>query len=393
MSFPFSSSPKREYGCSVLVCENGVSLVIYEKLAQNQAKVFYAKNLHMPHQKKGTSRQLGSLISSSVYHLLHDFEQEMRKKERFDVTLSNISFFYAPPLSFAATEEVESQNEKTAELNEQVLASLLKSAEESFIGRFKEVGVRADDVSARYSVIERRIANPKLEGYPVSEYLERPFNHFSALVSFAAVPSFLVKKLTDVCHSIFRNSSVYHKSVMYSVLDDISSSESGQVLLLGALLPDNSVLAYSKHAAPLSHSVFDGGEEHLVAHVAHTLSVTKSVVHSYVTLYREKKLHGESETRFANALDSAREFWAKSMVTAYQTMSELFMLPKTITLIPSGGLSEIVFTKAVTSDDSQSYLINTVGKEHYPNIGCIEHLTISPLEALLINRSLAHSKS
>lgn len=386
--------PNRTYGCTVLVYEHSVSLLVYETLLEEKIRIFYSCSKHVQRLPKKRSHGQSASIPPAIYQLLHTFESEMRKKERVGFHVKEAAIFYAPPLVYEAAEEISSQSKAEQILNEKILASLLQKAKKSFSEHLentkKERKLPAD--SSQGVIIEQLLAKPSINGYPVREYLGRTFREFSALVSLASIPSSLMQGITDVVHSVFRGAEVRHHSVMYSMLAALQQKkqESSNFVVCG-ILSDVSLLLYASGPAPIIHSIFDGGERHFIANLAHRLSVSNAVAQSYTEMYLENKMHDDSKERFSSSLKYAFEFWFKDLHSSYQSMNEVYMLPKTILVIPSGAFGQLICQKCSPEYSEHGYVLSTLTPEDFSSVQHTESVSLSTLDCILVDESVRHS--
>ncbi len=377
----------------MLISDGEVSLIVYETLAKNRARVFYSKYLRTQRRGNNETQKSEVVLSSAVYRLLHEFEQDMMRKERRTISIQYLTFFYAPPFSFSAAEEISAHCDEKKQLNEIILLDLLRNAENTFYGRLTNGGIDKKNAASRYTIIEKRISSAMIEGYLVNDYLGRLFCDFSARVSFTSVPTSLVLRLTDSCHSIFRKASIHHSSVAHASLAVLSSLyPSNSSFLFSVVLSNLSFLTYAQNNASICEVIFDGGEDHALANLSSALSVTKTVASSYINMFRNKKLHDKSEEYFVKALSVSLDAWLKDLVFAYQGISEMFMLPKSILVVPSGNVCGLALQQNyISSDKFMGYNLNVVDIGRFSNVESTENVLISPLDALLTEAAFAHT--
>ena len=386
-----SHSHNREYGCTLLVCERAVSLLSYESLPENKTRVFYSRSMHVPQTQNGVASRHSSSISSAVYQLLRAFDEEMRKKVRLGIKIRRITVYYAPPLSFTSTEEVSLQSKEHDMINEQFLTTVMHDAEKSFLSRLNESNSSHAVRTSRGVIIERHIARPSIDGYPVGEYLGRAFKEFAALISFSSISTTLSQKIADVCHSIFRDSEISHQSAVNSILSAVRRLKTEEDnFLLAAILPDISFLIYASGSVPLTHSVFDGGEQHLEANLARSLSVTKPVARSYTKLHLDLKLHSQSEVNYLASLKEVFGLWVDEAIKAYKNISEIYMLPKTIRVVTSGEIGTVMCHNRVFEYENQGYLFKAIVSGEIKTVEHTEGFPITALDCLLVDEALNH---
>ena len=386
-----SRSHNREYGCTLLVCERAVSLLSYESLPENKTRVFYSRSMHVPQTQNGVASRHSSSVSSAVYQLLRAFDEEMRKKVRLGIKIRRITVYYAPPLSFTSTEEVSLQSKEHDMINEQFLTIVMRDAEKSFLSRLNESNSSHAVRTSRGVIIERHIARPSIDGYPVGEYLGRAFKEFAALISFSSISTTLSQKIADVCHSIFRDSEISHQSAVNSILSAVRRLKTEEDnFLLAAILPDISFLIYASGSVPLTHSVFDGGEQHLEANLARSLSVTKPVARSYTKLHLDLKLHSQSEVNYLASLKEVFGLWVDEAIKAYKNISEIYMLPKTIRVVTSGEIGTVMCHNRVFEYENQGYLFKAIVSGEIKTVEHTEGFPITALDCLLVDEALNH---
>jgi len=343
----------REFGATVLVGTHTVRLSVFERLPEKKARVFFSATTHLQRQAHRTN--LESHLASALYRLLHDFESSMRKAGHSGATPQDIFIFYAPPVAVSATSQVRVQaSEKTPELDGDVLASLIADAEKEFRSRVKNEAKAKGMLTYELETIERNISQTLLDGYPVTSYFSRPFREFSARVSLTGIPKKLAGKLSDACHSIFRESKVYHRECVSAVLSAVARTRAtSEHFLCAIVFPDISVLALSQKGHLVGQVSFENDGERMALGLSRLLASTKITALSYARLFAEGKLHGESESHFRKALGDISEKWTGDALQACSELSESLLLPKTIYVVPSGTLDGTVL-KNVPADRKDS---------------------------------------
>jgi len=386
-----SHSHNREYGCALLVCEHAVSLLSYELLHGSKTRVFYAHSMRVPQTQDGVASKHSSSVSSAVYQLLRAFDEEMRKKGRLGIKIKHITVYYAPPLSFTATEEVSLRSKEHDVVNEQFLTTVMRDAEKSFLSRLGGPNSSPVAKTSRNTIIERHISRPSIDGYPIGEYLGRAFKEFAALISFSSISTVLSQKIADVCHSIFRDSEISHQSTVNSILSAVRRLKTEEDnFLLAAILPDISFLIYVSGSVPLTHLTFGGGEQRLEANMARSLSVTKQVARSYTKLHLDSKLHSQSEVNYLASLKEVFGLWADEAMKAYKNISEIYMLPKTIRVVTSGEIGEVMCRNHVFEYENQSYLFKAIVSGEIKTVERTGGFPVTVLDYLLVDEALNH---
>ena len=113
---------------------------------------------------------------------------------------------------------------------------------------------------------------------------------------------------------------------------------------------------------------------------------------SYAALAREDKLHGTSQRRLKKALQEAAQNWYFDAVKAKQNMSDLLVLPKTLYVVPSGEIDEMVLATLTESGNTTNvdFQIQVLSKKQIQNIEVTEHVSAGAEDLLLIAWILVH---
>lgn len=392
MSFLFSRRVKRELEAALLVEFSSVRMLVFERLQEGSVRIFYSEDKSLPrHSADITARQRATLTASATYQLFHDFESSFRKKGYENASIRNTTFFYAPPLAKHSNERVIMKNSETkATLTEQDLGAVFAEAEKQSLTLLKEISKKSGSSYEKHEVIDRKISEINLDGYPVSDFLLKPYTEFSALVSLSAVPEHLTEKLADACHAVFRKSHISHKSSVLAILETLRLLRLvPERFLCSAVFSSHSTLMYvgSEHQSDLA--LFDCGSKYLSSSLSKRLSSSKTVVESYASLYENGKLHGESQTHFIDAIKGPGQEWLAGALKARHDITKLFMLPKTLYIVPSGRIDSIILAAVpVKTGDQQDLEPHLISRDSFGAVEVSDHVIAGVMDIILVISAL-----
>ncbi|HEY4499029.1 MAG TPA: hypothetical protein VJH94_03125 [Candidatus Paceibacterota bacterium] len=396
MVFSFSRSHKREFGAVIFVELSNVRLMVFEYLAVSRVRIFFSEKKPLPrYTAPGYSfdKRVATSIASAAYQLLHEFERVMLKKN-YAVTPSEIYVLYAPSIAQTSTERIYLENKKTkAAVSQETLQTLLKEGEQRAILRMRE-NVKKETVPfPKQAVIERALTELTIDGYPVHDVFSKEFRDFSALISIVTIPEMLLLVVTDACHSIFRKATLFHKVSVSETITALRDLEKMPDRFFCALLfQDFSVFMYVGTHDMSKQLLLSNGAKHIESGLAKSLSSSRTVMMSYAALAREDKLHGTSQSRLKKALQEAAQNWYFDAVKAKQNMSDLLVLPKTLYVVPSGEIDEMVLATLTESGNTTNvdFQIQVLSKKQIQNIEVTEHVSAGAEDLLLIAWILVH---
>lgn len=350
----------------VFVGIRDVGVVVYETSPDHGVRFLYSQRKRFSRHEKETERRHFSVVAAHIDQLFHGVAAWLSKNGAVSADLRHAAFFYEPPLSSVGTERIVLTSEKRAKLDESALRDAVAAAEEKFCGPAgNEPGETGH--AAKRVIIARRFIGAKLDGYPVNSYLGRTYREFAASLTLGALPEILTGMAEDAAHSIFPSLAVEHGIVALALFDVLAAFDGIPPSFdYCAILPDQTLIGSVQKGVLMRSASFGGGSRHLLDVVSHSLSVTRSVAESSLSLYEQKRLHGESETHVAAAIATARDAWVAAFADAQQEMSSGLLLPLNTYLVPSGPVDAAVLKEAANtlavSSQSLEYPVMTPGQ-------------------------------
>ncbi len=383
------ASVKKRVAAHFAIGLRHVQLVVYEEYQPGRARVDFCQALNLPRYEQKNAKQVRSAVASGVFKLLEKYREPKKGLNLKDPEL--LAFYIAPPLAVSGTEPVIIRKKTVALLTEKDLQSAIEHAEQSFLARTKK-NEEAMPPEDQIVIIERELHSAMLDGYPVDSYLLRSCKEFSATLTVAETDNTLIEKLNDVCRPLFPQTVFSFKALELNLLDGIDTEKN---YLLCFLLPHGSHWVHVQQGFPVGFYFDQFGSEKIAAVVAHSLKGTQTVAQSYVRLYVEKKLHGNSESRFIKAVESAGAEYLKAIESVRGEFGNGFLLPKCLYIIPSDEIDLLVSLKlpASGSDQYGQYQLSVIDGKDKIAIESSEPSCAIGSTALLINRTLNHRNS
>ena len=310
------------------------SLVLFNK---NQIpKFLYAVNTPFVGEKQdialfseGMTSLLDSTLKDTIKKGWSNFDNNNRKK------ISHVVLSFSSPWCVLKTKEINLSKDNPFIITKAFIDSVVLKEEAMF--KTELLKDHSETMKDGFDVIEKSIVHAKINGYAVSDILNKKTKSLDAFVSMSAVPQNIKEKISSIVlkHTHIPKENIMMHSfplVLFSTIRDNFDSGADFILInIGSEMTDISLINDNTIKSVAS---FPFGKNTIIRHISKSFKISEEIAESQLVMYLSEKVNDTVFTSIQSLILDLEKEWAVYFEDALLALSKNTIWPmKTFVLV------------------------------------------------------------
>lgn len=310
------------------------SLVLFNK---NQIpKFLYAVDTPFVGEKQdvalfseGMISLLDSTLKDTIKKGWSNFGNNNRKK------ISHVVLSFSSPWCVLKTKEINLSKDAPFIITKAFIDSVVLKEEAMF--KKELLKDHSETTKDGFDVIEKSIVHAKINGYAVSDIMNKKTKALDAFVSMSAVPQNIKEKISSIVlkHTHIPKENIMMHSfplVLFSTIRDNFDSGADFILInIGSEMTDISLINDNTIKSVAS---FPFGKNTIIRHISKSFKISEEIAESQLVMYLSEKVNDTVFTSIQSLILDLEKEWAVYFEDALLALSENTIWPmKTFVLV------------------------------------------------------------
>ena len=240
------------------------------------------------------------------------------------------------------TKEVRITKEQDFSINSLFIKEILSSEEKIFKTELAQKF--AGNTEDSFNVIDRSMVYPRINGYPVQDFLGKSAKDFEVSLCMTAVAKTLEDKVINI---ISKNTHIERDKimlysfsiVMFSMIRDYFAEESNFMLM--DITNEVTDITIVKNDIITDTASFPCGRNFMIHQIAKASDISTEIALSSVYMYMQSKTHDAVSKKLEELIENSEKEWAIYLEDTLHTLSPDMIFPRNLYITASSDTAPL----------------------------------------------------
>jgi len=343
--FSFFKKNKESYSLVFNIGSGSVSGGIVKFTEDIGVNMSYYSKENIPFQKTVSILKHLDLMRDSLATLAGRIQKEGLQKlnlsKSSNASINRVFYMFSSPWSASQVKIIKIKEPKVFKITEEYVTRVINSQERQF----------QEEISKTGKIIEKKIIQLKINGYVVSDIINKTAKDIEIAVFFTVVPKEILQILDDVVSKVFAVNNVWCHSLslsVFSVIRDMFPHKEDFIHIdISEEITDISVI---RDDLMTSVASIPFGRNHFIRELSTVLKVSEEIADSMIKMHSLKSNDELGAIKLSVAMDTAAKNWLTSITDVLNSYKEKIYVPDSIFLVANSDLVPFLKNKLEKND-------------------------------------------
>ncbi|MBX4210584.1 hypothetical protein KW783_01280 [Candidatus Parcubacteria bacterium] len=327
-----------------------VSVGLTEIVFGKTPKIIYTARESLFSGEPPTARKLAADMLKALNTLCETLLKQLHEKTaEMPSRIENVYCVFSSPWYVSQTKILKIEKKDPVSLSKSQLDHFLEDEHAKF-----EKSAKENPVTGTSKVIERRIIQTSLNGYPTRNPYGKKARHIDISMFMSLASAEILSSIRDIVEKNFHGATVSFGTfplISFTAVSDIFASDNNYLLI--DLSGEVTEVTLVKNDILMETASFPLGKNELIRKVVKAVGAEPEIAESYLKLYAQNKSDEKLTTKLDIVMVDFKRDWQRQLFTCLKHFSEHAALPNRVFMTIDESLSELfsdIITHAVSSD-------------------------------------------